>query len=47
MTMIIPASLKMATLFPCEAMRVRRPALPLRFVAKVVNVSVYQSIHIC
>ena len=29
MPIMIPASLKIATLFPCWAMRVKRPALPL------------------
>lgn len=35
----MPASLRIATLLPDCAMRVRRPALPLRLVAKVEKVS--------
>lgn len=39
--MMMPASLKMATLLPDCAMRVRRVALPLRELEKVEKVSFY------
>ena len=38
---MIPASFKMATLFPCCAMRVNRPALPLSDVPRLEKTSFY------